>query len=93
MVRLQIAILASTLGLVLVACSPDRPANDASNANDADTTSTGGAPTGNSRPSDDTTGTDMAPDSTSTGPGSPGSSNGNTGSSNGLGPANGATGQ
>src|SRR4051812_14227048 len=52
MVEPKVALVLSALGLAVLACSHDRPANDASNANGADNTGTP-APSGSSTPSDD----------------------------------------
>lgn len=69
MIRLQLAVLIATVGLAFVACSQDRPANDASSAESMGPNK-GEAPTGNSVPSDNAIGTDMTPDAGSpTGPG------------------------
>ena len=69
MISLRVAVLVYTLCLVLVACGQDRPANDASSAESMGPNK-GEAPTGNSVPSDNAIGTDLAPDAGSpTGPG------------------------
>ena len=73
------AVLATAVGVGLVACSHDRPANDASNASGADSTGAGNAPSGNSRPTDDTLGTGLAPDPSDSSSGAR-SGNGSSGS-------------
>jgi hypothetical protein len=77
----------SALGLAVVACGQDRPANDASNVNatDRSESSTGLAPTGNSTPTDSAMGTSMTPqtDSSSTDPSATGSGSGNSNSGSG----------
>jgi hypothetical protein len=78
MVLLQVTALISALSLTLAACGHDRPANDASGESTG--SSNGAAPTGNSRPTDATIGTDMTPepsnDSTSSSAGGPGANSG-----------------
>ena len=80
MIQLKIVLVLSALGLTLLACSHDRPANDASNANGVDNTGAS-APSGNNTPSDDSMGTALPPDpSSSTGSGSTGTSPSGSGS-------------
>jgi hypothetical protein len=63
MVQLKVVVLLAALGLALMACSHDnRPANDASGANAADT-AVGGGPSGNNVPTDESLGTGMPADS------------------------------
>jgi hypothetical protein len=82
MVQPTVAILLSALGLAVLACGHDKPANDAS-SNDAENPATG-APSGHSRPTDDSLGTSMLPDdSTGSGSTGTGSSSNTGGGSNG----------